>query len=52
MYLSLWVDIAFHGTENLLDNIIQDHKRFPAKTFSESQDRGTFPFLQTGRTNL
>ena len=29
-------------------NIIQDQKRFPQKKDRESQDRGTFFFLQIG----
>ena len=29
--MGLWVDIDFHGTENVLNNIMQDQKRYPAK---------------------
>ena len=29
--MGLWVGIGFHGSENVLNNIMQDQKRYPAK---------------------
>ena len=45
MYTGLYVDIEFNGAENLLNDIMQDQKRFLAKKVLKISRQKHFPLF-------